>query len=44
MKFIKCNNCEGQYSDFVSLDIPYAFKLLIQELQGMMITPKLQIT
>jgi DNA-directed RNA polymerase II subunit RPB2 len=36
----KCNNCEGTYSDFVALDIPYAFKLLIQELQGMMVTPK----
>lgn len=36
----KCNNCDGSYSDFVAFDIPYAFKLLIQELQGMMVTPR----
>ena len=36
----QCNNCIHEYSDFVSIDVPYAFKLLMQELQGMMITSK----
>lgn len=36
----KCNTCSNKYSDFVPIDIPYACKLLMQELQGMMITPK----
>ena len=36
----KCNTCLHKYSDFVGIDIPYACKLLMQELQGMMVTPK----
>jgi DNA-directed RNA polymerase II subunit RPB2 len=38
--FYKCNKCKNS-SDFSLLNIPYAFKLLIQELQGMAIMPKL---
>ena len=39
----KCHNCSGSYCDFVGISIPYACKLLMQELQGMMITPKFMI-
>ena len=39
----QCNSCED-YSEIVEISVPYACKLLIQELQGMMIAPRLQIT
>jgi DNA-directed RNA polymerase II subunit RPB2 len=35
----KCGSCEN-YSEFTELNIPYACKLLMQELEGMMITPR----
>jgi len=35
----KCGACEN-YSEFTELNIPYACKLLMQELEGMMITPR----
>jgi len=38
----QCHSCE-EYSEIVEISVPYACKLLIQELQGMMITPRLQI-
>ena len=39
----QCHSCED-YSEIVEISVPYACKLLIQELQGMMIAPRLQIT
>ena len=39
-KLYKCSKCVNS-SDFSLLNIPYACKLLIQELQGMSILPKL---
>lgn len=38
----KCGGCEN-YSDFMELRIPYACKLLMQELEGMMITPRFNL-
>jgi hypothetical protein len=35
----KCGACDN-YSEFTELNIPYACKLLMQELEGMMITPR----
>jgi len=35
----KCDGCNN-YSQFMKLNIPYACKLLMQELEGMMITPR----
>ena len=35
----RCDSCEN-YSQFTELHIPYACKLLMQELEGMMITPR----
>lgn len=35
----KCGSCDN-YSEFTELNIPYACKLLMQELEGMMITPR----
>ena len=35
----KCGGCDN-YSEFMELHIPYACKLLMQELEGMMITPR----
>lgn len=35
----KCGGCNN-YSQFMKLNIPYACKLLMQELEGMMITPR----
>ena len=37
-----CGSCEN-YSQFMELKIPYACKLLMQELEGMMITPRFNI-
>jgi DNA-directed RNA polymerase II subunit RPB2 len=37
-----CGSCEN-YSQFMKLRIPYACKLLMQELEGMMITPRFNI-
>ncbi len=37
-----CGSCEN-YSQFMELRIPYACKLLMQELEGMMITPRFNI-
>ena len=34
-----CGGCEN-YSQFMELRVPYACKLLMQELEGMMITPR----
>ena len=34
-----CGSCDN-YTDFMALKIPYACKLLMQELEGMMITPR----
>jgi intein/homing endonuclease len=38
----KCGGCEN-YSEFMELRIPYACKLLMQELEGMMITPRFNL-
>jgi len=38
----KCRNCENS-SNFTKINIPYACKLLIQELQGMAIVPRILI-
>ena len=35
----ECRMCD-KYVDFATIDMPYACKLLMQELQGMMVTPK----
>ena len=35
----KCGACDN-YSEFTEMNIPYACKLLMQELEGMMITPR----
>ena len=35
----KCGSCDNN-SEFTELNIPYACKLLMQELEGMMITPR----
>ena len=35
----KCGACDN-YTEFTELNIPYACKLLMQELEGMMITPR----
>ena len=37
-----CGSCEN-YSQFMELRVPYACKLLMQELEGMMITPRFNI-
>ena len=37
-----CGGCE-KFSQFIELKIPYACKLLMQELEGMMITPRFNI-
>ena len=37
-----CGSCEN-YSQFMELKIPYACKLLMQEFEGMMITPRFNI-
>jgi len=37
----RCSGCE-QSSDFAKINIPYACKLLMQELQGMSIAPRLK--
>ena len=37
----KCSGCENS-SDFKKITIPYACKLLFQELEGMMIASRLQ--
>ena len=37
-----CGGCKGDTS-FAEIRVPYAFKLFIQELQGMAITPRLRI-
>ena len=37
-----CGGCEN-YSQFMELRVPYACKLLMQELEGMMITPRFNI-
>ena len=39
----KCDSCEN-YTDFMELRIPYACKLLMQELEGMMITPRFNVS
>ena len=39
----KCGSCEN-YTDFMELRIPYACKLLMQELEGMMITPRFNVS
>ena len=38
----KCRNCENS-SNFTKINIPYACKLLMQELQGMAIVPRILI-
>jgi DNA-directed RNA polymerase II subunit RPB2 len=37
-----CTGCDN-YSEFMELRIPYACKLLMQELEGMMITPRFNV-
>jgi hypothetical protein len=37
-----CTGCD-KYSQFMELRIPYACKLLMQELEGMMITPRFKV-
>ena len=37
-----CGGCSN-YSQFMELRVPYACKLLMQELEGMMITPRFNI-
>ena len=37
-----CGSCDN-YAQFIELKIPYACKLLMQELEGMMITPRFNI-
>jgi len=37
----KCSGCENS-SDFARLNIPYACKLLMQELQGMILAPRIK--
>jgi hypothetical protein len=39
----KCGSCDN-YTEFMELNIPYACKLLMQELEGMMITPRFNQT
>jgi DNA-directed RNA polymerase II subunit RPB2 len=39
---LKCMKC-GINSDIVNTNIPYAFKLLVQELMSMGVTPRLAV-
>ena len=38
-----CKNCEGEDNECVKINMPYACKLLFQELMSMNITPRISI-